>query len=270
MDVNNLSWLEAYVDEPIKQIEADNTGWDHQVYVINQRWILRVPRDKRSISKEESKLLNDLLARTTVALPSWRVCTTADGREGMLYPYIPGRPIHAKMSESDLKQTARQLGSFLTELHRVSVTYKLPRRDKPYYNRLLNQIRTFYPQLPARAAAYTEQLFSSYQPVCSTIVHGDLRPAHLLAEQPFRKLGVLDFSDMHIGDPAIDFAGIKQMSTDFMELVLSSYKGGEKKRIPRRAAILSKMGVYYQLLEKGPDSHVLAELERQIIRDKSV
>jgi aminoglycoside 2''-phosphotransferase len=270
MDVNNLSWLETYVDEPIRHIEINDTGWDYHVYVINQRWILRVPRHKRSISKEEGKLLRELRARTTVALPSGRVCTTAYGQEGMLYPYISGHPLHARMLETDLKQAAHQLGSFLTELHRVSDTYKLPKRDKTYYERLLNQIRTFYPQLSDRAKAYTEQLFSSYQPVCSTVVHGDLRPAHLLAEQPFRKLGVLDFSDMHIGDPAIDFAGIKQVSTAFMESVLSSYKGEEKKHIRSRAAILSKMSVYYQLLEKGPDSHVLAELERQITKDKSV
>ncbi|SNZ05950.1 Phosphotransferase enzyme family protein [Terribacillus aidingensis] len=264
MDVNNLSWLEVYVEEPIKHIETNDTGWDHQVYIINQRWILRVPRNKRRIPKEEGKLLKDLLAKTTVALPTWRVCTTADGREGMLYPYIPGRPIHARMSESDLKQAARQLGSFLTELHRVTVTYKLPRRDKTYYDRFLNQIRTFYPKLPAGAADYTEQLFNNYQPVCSTVVHGDLRPAHLLVEQPFRKLGVLDFSDMHIGDPAIDFAGTAQVSKEFMELVLENYKGEEKNVIRQRVTMLSKLSLYYQLLERGPASYVLAELERQI------
>ncbi|QXE00774.1 phosphotransferase [Terribacillus sp. DMT04] len=264
MEVNNLNWLETYLDEPVRHLETNDTGWDHQVYVINQRWILRVPRHRRSISKEEGKLLKDLRARTTVALPSWRVCTTADGQEAMLYPYIPGRPIHARMSKSDLKQAARQLGSFLTELHRVSVTFKLPRRDKTYYDRFLNQIRTFYPKLPNRVAAYTEKLFSNYQPTYSSVVHGDLRPAHLLAEQPFRKLGVLDFSDMHMGDPAIDFAGIAQVSTEFMELVLSSYKSEEKNMIRQRVNMLSKLSLYYQLLEKGPNSYVLAELERQI------
>ncbi|WP_179106524.1 phosphotransferase family protein [Terribacillus halophilus] len=263
--MNNFSWLEAYLDEPIKQIETNDTGWDHKIYVINQQWILRVPRDKRDIPREEGKLLKELKVRTAVALPSSRVCMTADGQEVMLYRYIPGFPIQASMSKTDLKQAAHQLGSFLTELHRVSVTYyRLPRRDKTYYERFLRQIRNFYPQLPARVAAYTEHLFSNYQPVCSTVVHGDLRPAHLLAEEPFRKLGVLDFSDMHIGDPAIDFAGIAQVSTEFMELVLSSYKSEEKNMIRQRVAMLSKLSLYYQLLEKGPNSYVLAELERQI------
>jgi aminoglycoside 2''-phosphotransferase len=49
-----------------------------------------------------------------------------------------------------------------------------------------------------------------------------------------------------------------------MELVLSSYKSEEKNMIRQRVAMLSKLSLYYQLLEKGPNSYVLAELERQI------
>jgi aminoglycoside phosphotransferase (APT) family kinase protein len=42
------------------------------------------------------------------------------------------------------------------------------------------------------------------------LVHADLAPEHLLADPVTTRLtGVIDFEDAQIGDPAIDFAGLR-------------------------------------------------------------
>lgn len=266
MDEVTLDWLEGYLHEPIKRVKPIDTGWDHDVYVLNDSWVLRVPKKAGAINREEEKLLMDLQDKTNILLPACSICTTPEGKEAMLYPYIPGQPISTNISDVFLKRAASQLGAFLTKLHQLDVSrYNLPKRDESYYDILLEKIRGFYPDLPHSIIDYTERLFSELQPVCAAVVHGDLRSAHILWEESSCQLGIIDFSDMHVGDPAIDFVGISQVSSNFLKQVLCMYDSADKEAILQRANHLAKLGLFYELIEYGPSSELVAKMERQFV-----
>lgn len=266
MDEMSAAWLEGYLQEPIRQVKAVHTGWDHDVFIVNNSWVLRVPKKASTVNREEEKLLNDLQTKTNIALPAITICTTPEGTEAMLYPYIPGHPISSNMSDVTLEIAASQLGAFLTNLHQLeAASYSFPKRDRPYYDALYERIRSFYPDLPAFVIHHTEKLFAELQPVCTAVVHGDLRSAHILWEKSTSQVGIIDFSDMHVGDPAIDFVGISQISSGFLKQVLSKYDVANKEEICQRADQLAKLGLYYELLEYGPSCKLAAEMERQFV-----
>lgn len=267
MDKMTAAWLEGHLHEPIRQVRAVHTGWDHDVCILNDSWVFRVPKKAITVNREEEKLLKNLQSKTNIVLPTFTICTTPDGNEAMLYPYISGDPISLNMSDVALKIAASQLGAFLTNLHQLeAASYSLPKRDRLYYDALYEKIRSFYPDLPAVVIDHTERLFVELQPVCTAVVHGDLRSAHILWEKSTSQVGIIDFSDMHVGDPAIDFVGISQISSDFLNQVLSKYDVANKEEICQRADQLAKLGLYYELLEYGPSCKLAAEMERQFVR----
>ncbi|MFS0559579.1 aminoglycoside phosphotransferase family protein [Terribacillus sp. 179-K 1B1 HS] len=264
MDLTALTWVETYIKEPIKELETIDTGWDHEVYVVNGNWVLRIPKEERLVNRAEQKLLSELQLKADIRLPAYRICKATNGNLVMIYRYIPGSPIHRNLPAEALKEAAIQLGSFLTTLHHVDASrYELPKRDKGYYDLLLEKVRNFYPDMPASIIHHTERLFSTLQTERMAVVHGDLRTAHILWEQAAAEIGVIDFSDAHIGDPAIDFAGISQVSNAFMEQVLLHYEG-DKEGISLRADQLCKLGLYYDLLQNGTSNALLEELERKL------
>ncbi|PAF17996.1 hypothetical protein CHH69_16130 [Terribacillus saccharophilus] len=266
MDKMTAAWLEGYLEEPIRRVKTVHTGWDHDVYILNDSWVFRVHKKAMTVNLEEEKLLKDLQIKTNITLPKLTICMTAEGNEAMLYPYIPGHPISANMSDVSLEKVASQLGAFLTRLHQLDVTsYSLPKRDKSYYDALYQKIRSFYPELPAFIIHHTERLFAELQPGCTAVVHGDLRSAHILWEESTSQVGIIDFSDMHVGDPAIDFAGIRQISSDFLKQVLCNYEAADKEAIFQRADQLAKLVLYYELIEYGPSCKLAAEMERQFM-----
>lgn len=266
MDEMSAAWLEGYLQEPIRQVKAVHTGWDHDVFIVNNSWVLRVPKKASTVNREEEKLLNDLQTKTNIALPAITICTTPEGTEAMLYPYIEGNPISANMSDVLLENAASQLGAFLTRLHQLeAASYSLPKRDRSYYDTLYEKVRSYYPDLPAFVTHHTEKLFAELRTVCTTVVHGDLRSTHILLEESSYRVGIIDFSDVHVGDPAIDFVGISQISTDFLSQVLCKYDAADKEAIYQRADQLAKLGLYYELIEFGPSCKLAAEMERQFV-----
>jgi aminoglycoside phosphotransferase (APT) family kinase protein len=46
----------------------------------------------------------------------------------------------------------------------------------------------------------------SYWPPHSVLVHGDLHPPHILIDRENRVTGLADWTEAHVGDPAVDFA----------------------------------------------------------------
>lgn len=264
MNLTELRWLETYINEPIKEWETIDTGWDHEVYVVNGNWVLRIPKEERHVNCAEQKLLSELQLKADIRLPTYRICKAPDGKEVMLYRYISGHPIHRDIPADARKEAAVQLGSFLTELHHVDTSrYELPKRDKVYYELLFEKIRRYYPSMPASIIHHAEKLFTVLQTEPMAVVHGDLRTEHILWEKAIGKIGIIDFSDVHIGDPAIDFAGISQVGDGFMEQVLCHYDG-DKHGISQRAGELSKLGLFYDLLHNGPSSALLEEMESKL------
>jgi aminoglycoside 2''-phosphotransferase len=116
---------------------------------------------------------------------------------------------------------ARQLGSFLTELHRVPITPELssllPRVDtveewKGIYQRIHSQlVPHMRPDAQARVRQHFETFLSKPDHFANTPVlkHGDFGASNILYDTKAQTIsGVIDFSGAGLGDPAYDFAGL--------------------------------------------------------------
>jgi aminoglycoside phosphotransferase (APT) family kinase protein len=212
----------------VRQIHG---GWGSLTFLVDDH-ILRFARtaEVAQAHRGEAALL-PLLARTVsfrVPEPdffgTWGAASTLMG-----YPLIEGRQF---TSADDW----RSLASGLRELHAVPVglakaalggTGTVAEWRASYEELRIERV------LPALDAAVADRLTSSYadflagnwdfQPV---LVHRDLASEHILVDDAGTLVGLIDFEDATIGDPAIDFAGLLTvLGHDRTEELITEYGG---------------------------------------------
>ncbi|MEH6820289.1 MAG: phosphotransferase [Dietzia psychralcaliphila] len=173
------------------------------------------------------------------------------------YPTIRGDRLTpgvlGALPRADVTTITDRLGGLLTELHRQDTSR--PPLDRlppawPHEDRHhLREIAT--EELPSRLTADEmrevhlildglDELLDA--PVTPVFLHGDVYSAHLFWE-PGRagapgmspvtpgRLGVIDFADMCLGDPAIDFAELFEYGPRFVDEVFARYRGPRDERL---------------------------------------
>ena len=88
--------------------------------------------------------------------------------------------------------------------------------------------------------------YFKFEPV---VIHRDLAPdAHILWNPETEEItGIIDWGDIEIGDPALDFTGLFcDCGPEFTKMVLANYKNNQDPTILERAAWYMKLfGFYY-------------------------
>ena len=67
------------------------------------------------------------------------------------------------------------------------------------------------------------------------LLHGDVYSNHLLWDAGHQQLGIIDFSDMTLGDPAFDLAELYEYGQAFVEEVYFYYTGPKDNTFLERA-----------------------------------
>jgi aminoglycoside phosphotransferase (APT) family kinase protein len=134
---------------------------------------------------------------------------------------LPGQTACAvSLTEDQRCRAAEPLARFLDALHhfpaveaarhgagpdtiaRLDLARRLPRAREQLIQMsqggLIPDIRPFLAILDAAPLSYT--------PRTDTLVHGDLYARHLLVDADHRLAGVIDWGDVHLGNPALDLA----------------------------------------------------------------
>lgn len=190
----------------------------------------------------ERRLLPWLRSRglpVAVPDPEWRLPpsdTLPFG--GIGYRMLPGEPLTGDVvASSEGSHLASDLARFLLTLHRIALedatALELPGPERPLRalvslrDNALTGLRRVLPSSDLDIVEHWWDRFlidgrmEQYGPV---LVHGDVGAENLLiAGAPSRLVGVLDFEDARIGDPAIDFGRLGYVSDAFLEDVVSAY-----------------------------------------------
>ncbi|RJQ79468.1 aminoglycoside phosphotransferase [Pseudonocardiaceae bacterium YIM PH 21723] len=182
------------VSEPIP-------GWDSIVSLVDGRWIHRSPSRPDVVDRllGEVRLLPHLAPHLPLPIPLPQIL-----QEDPLivrHERVPGEPLAEASSAA-----GQQLGRFVAQLHSLEVdVYGVPRA--PYRQEDVDALRTgVLPLLPAeRLGAAGRLLDRILLAPMNTLVHGDLGPEHVLAEDGTLS-GIIDWSDAHLGDRAMDLA----------------------------------------------------------------
>ncbi len=274
---------------PIQKIISTNElGLDFQTAigesVDGNKWILRVPRRKNIFSQiqKEQDNLSFLKSKVSFDVPDWKVVNP----ELIAYPLLTDKPaleVNPATQEFiwnvnlESYKYSQSLGLVLYELHQLTQEahdFGLPQRTPEKIRKeLLDEIDLVKTQLGL--SNHLEEKWrtwiddDTYWPSFSTIIHGDLYAGHTLVNSEERITGIIDWSEMQIGDSSIDFAGhyigLGEIQLDKTLLAYEKLGGRTWPRmkehiIQRTLAAPLKFGVF--ALKTKDDNHIQAAKEQ--------
>lgn len=240
-------------------------GMDNTAFDINDRWIFRFPM-RQAVEQMlfvERAILPALAPHVMLRIPQFEFNGTPDADFPFHfagYEKVPGvLGTELESSRIHWETVAEQLGRFLTTVHAfpVSEAKRLGLQTtliEDYFENvratsleLLPSVQQAAPGLPiGRLRRYLEQLRPlPAAPWRLALVHNDLAAEHvLLAADGSVVTGVIDWGDVGIADPTVDFVGLHAWrGDDFVQAVLRHYDGPVDERVLDRLRPWSRFRV---------------------------
>ncbi len=206
------------------RVEPIGEGWDNAAYSVNDAFIFRFPR-RSSTAKLISRELQ-FLPQIAPQLPLPIPVPQFAGAPNEAYPWpfagyrrLGGRELSSlRPREEEYDELAAALGGFLRTLHGIDVAPlaagglpadEIGRLDDV---RMMPKLQTRLSELqkagivrdatPMLEAA--ETLRPIAPPALRSLAHGDLYARHVLVNDGMTAAGIIDWGDLHLGDPAVD------------------------------------------------------------------
>ncbi|MFT7670348.1 MAG: aminoglycoside phosphotransferase (APT) family kinase protein [Planctomycetota bacterium] len=210
------------------KVEAFGQGWDNVALLVNDEWVFRFPQ--RDLAGDligyENACLLEVGARLPLAVP---IPVFVGKPQEERYPYgfsgyrlLSGATAcSVELSDEDRAASAERLGHFLSCLHGAQIDEGLAstvpgdlirRTDLPYRKKMLLERldelegmgETFDYQALRRVVTDLAEASSWSKTPC--LVHGDLYARHLIVDSANSVTGIIDWGDVHRGDPALDLS----------------------------------------------------------------
>jgi len=242
---------EDFPDFHFQEAKLVDSGLENVVVILDEEWIFRFPRSdaRRLAFAHELQLLMVLRQRTDIGLPDYRY--VASGARFGGYPMLTGEPLNPKrfraLDPAGQRRALNQFVDFLSALHGLSPA-KVQGGVRPrhisakgefaaaYFERQRGPLahklgRTLMRRIDRFYAAYAEP-----QPHPERMVHGDIDDHHVLLDERTGKLGIIDFGDAALGDPAADLAFLFSLPQWATQHALARYAfGADDPGLPERA-----------------------------------
>lgn len=211
---------------PRHSIEVLGIGFDNTAYLINGELVFRFPRRQIAVPllERESSALPRIAERVplSVPVPEWIGKPCALYRWPFAgYKMVPGRTAcGAGMSDAERAGAAPVLGRFLRELHdidlkeaecwgicgdvmgKIDTAKRVPQLIENL-NEIGNRVAESEQMLLRRVVERAHELTPDAQHV---LLHGDMYARHVLVNETSDVVAVIDWGDLHIGDPAVDLS----------------------------------------------------------------
>jgi len=165
---------------------------------------------------------------------------------GAVHRYVPGAQIATTgLPRGAAREAlARDLARFLSRLHAVPLPIakqaglESVSLGTSTYTRLTKQSLPYLGESTARWLRATTEAFLAGGGTAKAprhVIHADISGAHILVDSQRRLSGVIDFGDILIADPALDFAGLLNILTwRDLERVWAHYEGTIDTDVERR------------------------------------
>lgn len=248
-----LQLIEAnFPQVEIRIVRAIDIGWDYFVLDVNDELIFRFPRraDVRVQLAWEMEILPMLARVLPVDVPRFEyVATDAPGGPPTFagYPKIQGSPLDAqRLEEHGVRaHVARDIGEALSALHSIPLKglsdHPMSQNPAPKsaagwldsYSSLFEFARRdVFPLLSPRAVRREEETWRHFLDDDSNfefapaLVHQDLDGGHILTDYAMGAVvGIIDWGDCGLGDPALDFVGLlRGLGEGFVAEVMGCYR----------------------------------------------
>ena len=188
------------MNAPIREVDY---GWDFKVLILEDQWVLRVPRHRLAVEELEKEilLLPAIVDRLPVQIPRFE--HVSHEPLYVTYPLIRGDRL--------VDEDPSGVRGFLDALHAIPVDeVPAPRDDwlETYREQADEFRRVVLPLLDLDERSGGEALLAEVETLTGfrpVLTHSDIAPTHLRV-QDGKLVGVIDWGDARIGDPAIDYA----------------------------------------------------------------
>lgn len=227
---------------------VDYSGWEffvvHAVAEDGVPWILRVPRQPGGTTERaqmEQRLLALVRDRVPVAVPDWRIV----GPDLIAYPRLPGKPARGFDPvtgevrwvidrDNPPDQFLVGVARFFAALHKVPVPDAVA-AGAPLVPRDLNRERyasfvefgvdelRMHPAWAERGRRWLDRddLWSD----STVLIHTDPHHKHTLVDDTGALVGVIDWSNAEVCDPARDFVPvIKSFGVGVLDRLIEVYR----------------------------------------------
>jgi aminoglycoside phosphotransferase (APT) family kinase protein len=210
-------------------VEPFGQGWDNAAFLVGRRYVFRFPRRAVSVAliETEARVLPAIAPKVPLPIPV--PCFVGEPVPEYAWPFagygiLRGDALSGlRLNDAEFERLAIACGSFLRSLHAVDAkSLPPPGLDSDGIGRLDHARRM--PKVAERLAelkaaglldetAPFVDLLESVAPagprserLC--VVHGDLYARHILVDDGRTRsaAGIIDWGDVHLGDPAIDLA----------------------------------------------------------------
>ena len=156
-----------------------------------------------------------------------------------LYEWIDGVDIReyvSKLTGEELYQYGLQAGAFLKKIHSISIEEASVNWQEYYIQKSMNKIHS-YRKLNKNFANFeifidfiqSHQSLLKDRPI--SLCHGDYHVGNMMIELETKKLVIIDFGSLEIGDPMEEFNRMiwnAQLSDEFATGLINGYFDGEK------------------------------------------
>jgi aminoglycoside phosphotransferase (APT) family kinase protein len=237
-------------------------GCDSVAFEVNGQWVFRFPK-RDDVAEQlliEHRVLSVLAGRVTLPIPAFAFVgqPSAEFQQHFVgYPMLPGIPaIRLDMRKTPFDAWAPVLGRFLSSLHAFPVNdaVALGVKEQSLASLIeevradalgdLERARDVAPDAPIEAwrdYLTSAETVTQSRSSGSVVVHNDLAAEHVLCDPTSAAItGIIDWSDMAVSDPVVDFAGLLHWGGEsFVRAVLSTYGAPATDEMLRTARFLA-------------------------------
>jgi aminoglycoside phosphotransferase (APT) family kinase protein len=206
-------------------VEPFGSGWDNAAFLVDGRVVFRFPRRRAVANLIEREIA--LLPLVASRLPLAISVPIYIGAASLAYPWtfagyecIDGTTACALVLDDRMRHSlAVPLAHFLRALHGIDTAPLVAAGLPPDELGRLDpdkRLRLARERLPVLEAAGIDArgavawlAANPPQPLAArerTVVHGDLYARHVLLDAQRKPAGIIDWGDIHLGDPALDIA----------------------------------------------------------------
>lgn len=246
---------ERFAPATASNVERIQGGWDCYTYDVGGEWIVQLPRLPQADSTLRAQL--EILPALAPELPAPIPVPELVSERPLCIAYrrIEGTPVHGEASVQGI--WPERLGRFLFDLHLVPSEFVglrpivLERWRADVTSDLDSFRSSVFPLLDPDEVSSAESAFDRFLAGVSSfalgVVHRDLGPEHVLVRSSGDLAGVIDWGDVGIGDPAIDFSWLLFGAPEVGERALGAYGGEPDAAFRDRARFYHVLGPWHEV-----------------------
>lgn len=272
-DVNiYLRKIEEDFPVKIKKYSYKRYAFGNDVFIINDKIVFRFPRAEQAIDhlKYEIEFLNFLKDKVKINIPYYSYISKNGDFAG--YNIVVGSILTPAMfkhlNKKNREQAVSQLIEFINDFHRIRLNdftkYKPGKKEDfiEIEKKIEDELESkLFPRLSKKDIETITNFYKESKKYLLNIpnscaTHGDLYAYNVIWDKDKSEIGVIDFSNYLIADPARDFEVFYDFGSEYAETAYEKYEGPKDNKFLQRAQIYYKVHGIYTLLSSLLGAHI--------------